>query len=396
MKHKTSNDRNPIRPLLDQVNGAVPPRGYRTTPTSRNGSGHHADSKPTDGPAQWMLQPGGKLPWRAFEPHPKERERFWSMAHCVPLNGTEVEQVKRIGGQIFDASLGAPATKFESEIAIGQLEIDRLDAERRRIERDAHAAGVDLEDLPSTIQQETTEPRFPPCFSVKWWALVGFLVLILLSSGAAVLLIGKLLLPIVDSWLFASVAACPFVLTSIAVETFVLLSLKTDSLKVARVLRGSLIVVVLGVVLWLVGIFTLAAPLDLSANTVLAPDRRLAVAGQLVCDLGVSFLLINGLLKTLAHRRITVPNQNRIAISGHISSLSDELYRVIRSMDSVKTQVSNATGNLREWQNSRGAFIDEGLSILNLRASEAALITELQRQHGEKQKLLSRFTPNHR
>src|SRR5260370_39878822 len=108
MNTDTTKTRDPVRPLLAQINGAIPVNGYKTTPTSRNGAGHHADSKPIDGPAQWMLDPSGKLPWRAFEPHQKERERFWSIAACVPLDGREAEQVTRIGGWIFDRSLPAP------------------------------------------------------------------------------------------------------------------------------------------------------------------------------------------------------------------------------------------------------------------------------------------------
>src|ERR1035438_5825450 len=105
MNRTPSNDRSPLRPLLAEASDALASsRGYNPTSTARNGNGHHRGAgRPTDGASQWLLQPGAKLPPRAFQVHPAERGVFWRMVHAVPLDGKETSEVQRIGGAVFHA-----------------------------------------------------------------------------------------------------------------------------------------------------------------------------------------------------------------------------------------------------------------------------------------------------
>src|ERR1039457_691152 len=141
MNTTPSNNRSPLKPLLAQVNDALAPQNRFTAGgTTRNGNGFHRTDKPTNGDSQWVLVPGAHQPPRAFEPHEKERHRFHVMARSVPIDGKEVPEVQRIGGQIFDATYAAEAAQFEHELEAGRLEVERLSAEKGRVQRDSEAA----------------------------------------------------------------------------------------------------------------------------------------------------------------------------------------------------------------------------------------------------------------
>ena len=395
MNANTTNSRNRLKPLLAQANDALAPQNrFTATPTSRNGNGFHRTTKPTTGNSQWALIPGAQQPPRAFEPHEKERHRFHIMARSVPLDGNDAAEVQRIGGEIFDATYGAESALFEHEMAAGRLEVERLSAEKARVLRDIEAASVALCDIPAIVEQPVGEPHFPTWFSAKWWGFLTCLVLFALSSGAALLQIANLYLPSMQSWLFASVAASPWVLASVAVEMFLLLAVRSESSKVTRVLLAAVVVLAVGIALWLGGLFPLAAPLslaDLNTRNILLADRRWAVAGQLLCELAVSFLLLTGMLKLLTYPRLTLPNENRTRISSHISTLNREWARVNGELGNVLKELAKPDGNLREWNNSRAAFLEEGLSILYLRAADATFLAELQRQREASQQLLADF-----
>jgi hypothetical protein len=390
-----TNGRNPLKPLITRANEALAPQNrFSATPTSRNGNGFHRTDKPTNGDGQWILVPGAKLPPRAFEVHEKERHRFHVMARSIPIDGKEVSEVQRVGGQIFDGTYGAEAVLFEREIDAGRLEADRLSAEKARVQGDSEAATAALEDIPAVVEQAQAEPRFPAWFTAKWWGFLVCLLLLGLSSGAALLQIANLYLPSMQSWLFASIAASPWVLASVAAEIFLLLTLRSESPKVTLALLVAVSVLTLGIILWLSGLFPLAAPLtlaDLNARNILLPDRRWAVAGQLLCELAVSFLLLTGMLKLLSYPRLTIPNENRTRISNHISALNREWARVGGDLGTILKELAKPEGNLREWNNSRASFIEEGLSILRLRAADTAYLSELQRQRDTNQRLLDAF-----
>jgi len=390
-----TNDRNPLKPLLAQASDALAPNNrFTATPTSRNGNGFHRTDKPTNGDSQWILVPGAQLPPRAFEVHQKERHRFHVMSRSVPIDGKEVSEVQRIGGQIFDATYGAEAAKFEHELAAGRLEVERLSAEKARVQRDSEAATAALADIPAVVEQAQAEPRFPAWFTAKWWGFLVCFFLLGLSSGAALVQIANLYLPSMQSWLFASIAASPWVLASVAAEIFLLLTLRSESSKVTLALLVAVSVLTLGIILWLSGLFPLAAPLtlaDLNTRNILLPDRRWAVAGQLLCELAVSFLLLTGMLKLLTYPRLTIPNENRTRISDHISALNTVWARVNAELGAVIKELEKPEGNLREWNNSRASFIEEGLSILRLHAADAAFLSELQHQRDTNQRLLDTF-----
>ena len=378
----TKNGKNAL--MVRPNNTVAPKPAYTATPTTRNGDGfHRGDGKPTDGHGQWVLQPSGKLPPRAFVVHEKERqlaEIFW---HSVPLDANALGEIQRIGGEIFDATYGAEGKKFEREISAGQLEIERLSAERSRL-------NADLENIPATVEKEQAEPRFPKWFSAKWWGFAICLLLLCVSSGAALLQISNLYLPTMQSWLFSCVAASPWILAAVAAEIFVLVTVRSESPKFTWAMRGAALVLIVGIVMWLAGLFPLAAPLnvgDLTSNNFLLPDRRLALAGQLLCELAVSFMLLTAMLKLLNFQRVTVPNENRLRIAACIAELDSELGGVLR-------ELAKPEGNFVEWENSRAAFIQEGISIYHLRMEGAALMAEIQRKLGENQHLLGYFRPD--
>jgi hypothetical protein len=97
------------------------------------------------------------------------------------------------------------------------------------------------------------------------------------------------------------------------------------------------------------------------------------------------------MLKLLTYPRLTLPNENRTRISSHISTLNREWARVNGELGNVLKELAKPDGNLREWNNSRAAFLEEGLSILYLRAADATFLAELQRQREASQQLLADF-----
>jgi hypothetical protein len=304
------------------------------------------------------------------------------MAHSTLLDSSALDGIQRIGGEIFDATFGSEAKKFEYEVAAGQLEIERLTTERNRLK-------ADLENIPATVEKEQAEPRFPAWFSAKWWGFVICSLLLCVSSGAALLQIANLYLPTMQSWLFSCVAASPWILAAVAAEIFILVTVRSESPKFAWAMRGAALVLIVGIVMWLAGLFPLAAPLnvgDLTSRNFLLPDRRLACGGQLLCELAVSFMLLTAMLKLLDYQRVTVPNENRLRIAACIAELDSELGGVLR-------ELAKPEGNLIEWKNSRAAFIEEGISIFHLRMEDAALLAEMQRRRGENQRLREHFQP---
>lgn len=378
MNRNPTNDRNPIRPLLAQANDALASQaGYNPTSTARNGNGHHrGDGKPTDGLSQWLLQPGAKLPPRAFQVHPAERGIFWRMAHAVPLDGKEVSEVQRIGGAVFDA-IFSEGRKFELEIAAGRLELDRLTAEKGRIESD-------LSTIPATVVQEPPVPQFPKLFSVRWWMFTTCLLLFVISCGAAIANISAAYLPSIQSRLLAIAVASPWVLAAIAAK----LLTRGAPARTLTIVRWSVAALgLLGLILWLAGLCPLVAGLDLNnlaGGTTILPDRRLAFIGQLLCEFSAGYLLITGMMEALTYQRVIIKNENRTRIA-------DCLAEVVRQIDHIMQQLQKPTCNLSEWQASRASFIEEGLTILRIRSADAAYLAELQRQRADNQRLLAAF-----
>lgn len=380
MNTNITPNRNPLSALTTPVAAALQPETcYTATPTTRNGHGFHRSGKPTEGAAQWLLNPSGKLPPRAFELHEKERQRFHLLAHTVPLDLDAVKAVQRIGAEIFDATYGAEGARFQFEIAAGRLEVERLTVEKGRLE-------TDLDNIRATVEKDEAEPRLPARFSARWWSFVVLLSLLCVSSTAALIQIASLYLPTMQSWVLACTASSPWILAAVAAEVFVLVALKSDgSKRVAQI--GALLVLIVGICLWLTGIFCLAAPLnvgDLSSSSMLVPDRRLAVAGQLLCELAVSFLFLTGMLGQIEYRKIILPNENRRRIADCIGKLVADLGGILR-------ELAKAEGNLAEWTNSRAALIEEGIAITQLRIADAVLVAEIQRRRGENQHLLEQF-----
>jgi hypothetical protein len=379
MNRNSTNDRNPIRPLLAQANGVLAsPNGFNPTPTTRNGSGHHRGSgKPTDGDGQWLLQPGGKLPPRAFQVHPAERGIFWRMVHALPLNGKEDSEAQRVGGEVFGGIFGAEGKKFELEIAAGRMEVERLSVEKARLESD-------LKTIPATVVQEPPVPQFPKLFSVPWWKFAACFILFCISCGAAVANISNVYLPSVQSKFLAIVVACPWVLAAIAAK----LLTRGSQARTLTTIRWTVAAIgLVGIVMWLVGMCPLAAGLDfnnLGGGNVLLPDRRLAFVGQLLCEFAAGYLLISGMLESLTYQPVIVQNPNRIRIAGCVAEVG-------RHLDQVLQKLHQPEGNLTEWQASCSSFIQEGLTILHLRREDAAFLAEIQRQRADKQRLLSAF-----
>src|SRR5688572_9914044 len=95
-----------------------PDTTYSTTSTARSGNGFHAShGKPTgDALGQWTLEPGSKLPPRAFEMHPGERARYHKIAYAAPSDSQGFSEITRVGGEFFDATYGAEQAKFQHEI----------------------------------------------------------------------------------------------------------------------------------------------------------------------------------------------------------------------------------------------------------------------------------------
>ncbi len=379
MNRNPTPDRNPIRPLLAQAGDALAsPNGYNPTSTARNGNGHHrGNGKPTDGPGQWLLQPGGKLPPRAFQVHPAERSIFWRMAHAVPLDGNELTEVARIGGNIFDGIFGAEAIKFKHESSAGQLEANHLNVEKGCLESE-------LVPIRATVVQEPPVPQFPKLFSVRWWMFVTCLILFCVSCVAAIANISSIYLPSVQSKFLAIAVACPWVLAAVAAK---LLTRGAPARTVATARWIVAAIGLIGIILWLVGMCPLAAGLDLNnlgGGSVLLPDRRLAFVGQLLCEFAAGFLLLSGMIESLTYQPVIVQNENRTRIADCVGVLIGKLGLVLQKLHQPE-------GNLAEWQACRSSFIQEGITIIHLRREEAALLAEIQRQRADKQRLLAAF-----
>lgn len=378
MNRNPTNDRSPLRPILTEANDALASsRGYNPTSTARNGNGHHrGDGRPTDGASQWLLQPGAKLVPRAFQVHPAERGVFWRMAHAVPLDGKEVPEVQRIGGAIFDGAF-SDGKKFELEIAGGRLDLERLAGEKARLD-------VELSTIKATTEQQPPVPQFPKLFSVPWWKFTTCLVLFVISCGAAIANISAAYLPSIQSHLLAIAVASPWVLAAVAAK----LLTRGASARTLTIVRWSVAAVgLLGLILWLAGLCPLVAGLDLNnlaGGATILPDRRLAFVGQLLCEFAAGYLLITGMMEALTYEPVIIKNPNRTRIA-------DCVAEVVRQIQQIMQQLQKPTCNLAEWQASRASFIEEGLTILRIRAADAAYLAELQRQRADNQRLLAAF-----
>jgi flagellar biosynthesis protein FliQ len=283
------------------------------------------------------------------------------MAHAVPLDGKEVSEVQRIGGGVFDA-IFSEGKKFELEIAAGRLELERLMVEKARLE-------ADLEPIKATAEQEPPVPQFPKLFSVRWWTFATCLVLFLVSCGAAIANISAAYLPSIQSHLLAIAVASPWVLAAVAAK----LLTRGAQARTLTIVRWSVATTgLLGLVLWLAG------------GTTILPDRRLAFIGQLLAEFCAGFLLITGMVEALTYQRVIVKNENRTRIANCVAE-------VVRQIDLIMQQLQKPTCNLAEWQASRASFIEEGLTILRIRAAESAYLAELQHQRADNQRLLAAF-----
>jgi hypothetical protein len=348
---------------------------YYTTSTARNGNGFHAShGKPTDAPGQWILEPEAKLPPRAFDIHPRERARFHKTACAAPSDCHGLYEIERVGGEFFDATWGAEQAKFQHEIEQCQLEIDRLKKEIARLN-----AGLDVAPPPAVTGRPSA--GFPTWFSLKWWAFILLLVLFGLSSAAALWNIGILYLPTAQSELIALLIATPWVLSAIGAKilTRSLRGRAATATKITVALAG-----LIGLVLWLTGMMPLAASLSVGDTGALLADRRLAFVGQLVCELASGFLFLTAMFEIIEHRSPT-------PVVEEVNEIHTRLAGVNRELQFTLSQMAKAKGNLLEWESSRAAFIQEGITIFHLRQGDATLVAELQRQRNANQKLLDEF-----
>lgn len=360
-------------------NHSRPPRAlpyitYYATSTARNGDGHHANhGKPTGQPAQFVLQPGGNLPPRAFEVHPKERARFHQMVLALPLIWQSLYEIARIGGVIFDAIFGALRAKFESEIEQAEMVIQRHQQERSRLY-------CGLGQVPPPAVTGRPISGFPRWFSLKWWGVIVLFLLFGVSSAAALWNIGTLYLPTAQSQTIALLIATPWVLAAIGAKIL------TRGAKARAVTAGIAIVGLAGLVLWLIGMLALAVPIQLGDGGLgtLTVDRRLSFVGQLLCEFASGFLFLSALFEIIEHR---TPEP----VAQEVDDIHHRLADVDCQIQFAMDQRSKAKGNLDEWDASRSAFIEEGTTIFHLRHRDAALITELQRQRDASENLLDEF-----
>lgn len=141
-----------------------------------------------------------------------------------------------------------------------------------------------------------------------------------------------------------------------------------------------------GLVLWLAGMMPLAAGLslgDAGAGTLL-PDRRLAFVGQLLCELASGFLFLSAMFEI-------VEDRSPAPVVEEINEIHTRLAGANQELQFALSQMGKAKGNLLEWESSRAAFIEEGITIFHLRQGDATLVAELQRQRNANQKLLDEF-----
>jgi hypothetical protein len=381
MNTTPTNNRSPLSALAAQANEALAPQArYNTTPTTRNGDGfYRGHGKPTDGAGQWQLVPGAKLPPRAFEVHQKERERYHLLARTLPMDKDPLRAVETAGRNIFDATFGAEQRKFENEIAAGQLELTRLAADHARLE-------TDLEHVQATIIQEPPVPQLPPWFTLKWCAWASCLVCFGLSAAGAVSNIVFRLLPDTQALLPAVVVSMVWVLLSVASK----IGIRAVRSPVREVLHWTIAGIgLLGAVLWLAGlVVSYASEInlnDVAATGVLSRSKAMPFVGQLLAEFAVGFACLSGMLSLVNHPRHEVPNPDRKVLSDHLAELNT-------ATDSILRELANPQGNLNELNASRDALLAEGTAIISLRAADAALLAELQRQRDENQRLLGQFS----
>ena len=366
------NDRN-----YSRLRQAFPYSTYSTTSTARNGDGFHAShGKPTGVPGQWTLGPDAKLPPRAFEMHPRERVRYHKIACAAPLDWHGQYEVERTGGEFFDATYGAEKGKFEHDIKQVEPEVERLEKESARLN-----SGLDVVPPPAVTGRPTA--GFPTWFSLKWCVLVLLLMLFGLSSAAALWNIGILYLPTAQSQSIALLIATPWVLSAIGAKILTrgLRGWAATATKTTIALVG-----LIGLMLWLLGMMPLAAGLSLGDTGVgaLLPDRRLAFAGQLLCEFASGFLFLSALFEIIEQR-------SPAPVTEEVDDIHTRLAEVNQELQFALSQMGKAKGNLLEWESSRAAFIEEGIAILHLRRGDAALVAELQRQRDANHKLLDEF-----
>ena len=365
---------------------------------------HGTNGKSTDDSAQWVRAKDGKLPPRAFDPNESERKRFHFLAHCVSLDDVGRAELERIGGNIFDACVGAQPARFDAKVAAARVEIDRLNAQRIRLEKETRLTEKVLDDLNLTAEEEKSKPSFPTRFSARWWVVFLCVILILSLGATAVFIIGSVYLSSMQSWVSAGLMACPWIVTAIAAEIYVLLTRRVDSPRATWPLRAALLLLVSGILMWLHGLYSLAEPLslsDLSLRDILIPDRRSAVIGQLLCEAAGSFFALNGIVAQITYCRELRLNENRRRISEYLEKLNRDLIALNRELAGALEALAEPEGNRRTWDCSRAAFIAEGLAIWQLRTDDGNFFADTQRvldaiqqQRGEKQRLLSQFTTN--
>lgn len=383
MNSTPTKNHSPLNAFAEQANGALKPQPrYSTTPTSRNGAGFHRTDKPTDGDGQWLLVPGAKLPPRAFEVHPKERQRFHLLARTLPLDGNPIAEVENIGRNIFTATYGAEQRRFEAEIAVGQLEVIRLAADHGRL-------NADLEHVRSTIETEP-KPQMPEWFSTKWWIFVFCALCFCLSAAGAISNIVCRLLPETQAFWPAVSVSVVWVLLAVAAK----IGIRSVRSPVREILHWSIAAIGLcGAVVWLIGLVTgyaMEVNLDnLASSEVLARSKVAPFVGQLLAEFAVGYACLTGLLSLIQHPRQTIPNPDRTVLSEHLAELNVQTGK-------VRKELQNPEGNLTELDASRESFVAEGVGIVRARiqagVATVARLADLQRQEEESNRLLAQFT----
>jgi hypothetical protein len=255
----------------------------------------------------------------------------------------------------------------------------RLSADHAKLESD-------LERVPATVIQEPPVPKMPAWFSLKWWAWVFCLICFGLSAAGAVSNIVFRLLPDTQAVLPAVAVSVVWVLLSVASK----IGIRAVRSPVREILHWSIAGVgLLGAVIWLGGLVASYASEinlnDIATTGVLSQSKSLPFVGQLLAEFAVGFACLSGMLSLVNHPRQTIPNPDRKVLSDYLGELNAATDKILR-------ELANPQGNLNELNASRAAFIAEGVGIIRLRASDAALLAELQRQRGENQRLLGQFS----
>jgi hypothetical protein len=381
MNNEPSNNHNhhPLSALAAQANDALAPQDrFAATPTSRNGDGHFRTEKPTSGISQWGLQPKGEVPPTAFAMLLEYVVWFRKLAFAHPPDGDSESAIRTIGYHKFNSVWGAEEKKFEHESAAGRREVQRLAADAARLENE-------ISDIPATVVQEPAEARLPSPRSLKFWAFLLCAIFFCISGAGAVANIVTTLLPFTQSVWLALMVSGVWVMLSVA------LKIAAGALQGAqrKILHWSIAIVgLVGAIIWLVGlVVTYAGDInlnDLGTGGLLVRSKALPFVGQLLAELAVGFACLSGMFAVLNHPRTIVPNENRRRIS-------DKLARVNKELGEALGEVAKADGNLAELHASRESYVAEGLAILRLRRADAAFLAEMQRQHGDNQRLLAQF-----